>query len=229
MAGFDTCTAPSLPTMKAWRAKYSATAIYIGGQMMGCGQANLSASWVQQAESMGWSLMPTFVGLQAPCDSFSGKINPQQAASQGNAAANQAVADANTFGLGSGSPIYYDMEAYDHTNAGCRTAVLTFLDAWTRQIEAQGYVSGVYSSADAAIIDLQSTTTIAGHSLAEPQAIWFALWDNANNLTGTPYMSTAVWPVANRSKQYAGNRVVSVGGISLDIDGDWVASAVARG
>jgi hypothetical protein len=42
-------------------------------------------------------------------------------------------------------------------------------------------------------------------------------------------MSTAVWPVANRSKQYAGNRVVSVGGISLDIDGDWVASAVARG
>jgi hypothetical protein len=229
MAGFDTCTAPSLPTMKAWRAKYSATAIYIGGQMMGCGQANLSASWVQQAESMGWSLMPTFVGLQAPCDTFSGKINPQQAASQGTAAANQAIGDANTYGLGSGSPIYYDMEAYDHTNAGCRTAVLTFLDAWTRQIEAQGYVSGVYSSADAAIIDLQSTTTIAGHSLAEPQAIWFALWDNANNLTGTPYMSTAVWAVANRSKQYAGNRVVSVGGISLDIDGDWVASAVARG
>jgi len=229
MAGFDTCTAPSLPVMKAWRAKYSAAAIYIGGQMMGCGQANLSASWVQQAEAMGWSLMPTFVGLQAPCDSFSGKINPKQAASQGSAAASQAIADANTYGLGSGSPIYYDMEAYDHTNAGCRTAVLTFLDAWTRQLEAQGYVSGVYSSADAAIIDLQSTTTIAGHPLAEPQAIWFALWDNANNLTGTPYMTTAVWPVASRSKQLSGNRVVSVGGISLDIDTDLVASAVARG
>jgi hypothetical protein len=229
MAGFDTCTAPSLPAMKAWRAKYSAAAIYIGGQMMGCGQANLSASWVQQTEAAGWSLMPTFVGLQAPCDSFSGKINPKQAASQGTAAANQAIADANTYGLGSGSPIYYDMEAYDHTNAGCRTAVLTFLDAWTGQLEAQGYVSGVYSSADAAIIDLQSTAMIAGHPLAEPQAIWFALWDNASNLTGTPYMTTAVWPVANRSKQYAGNQVVSVGGISLDIDADLVASAVARG
>jgi hypothetical protein len=229
MAGFDACAAPSLPTMKAWRAKYAATAIYIGGQMMACGQSNLSASWVQQTEAMGWSLMPTFVGLQAPCDSFSGKIDAKQAASQGTAAANQAMVDAITFGLGSGSPIYYDMEAYDHTNAGCRTAVLTFLDAWTRQLQAQGYVSGVYSSADAAIIDLQSTTTIAGHPLAEPQAIWFALWDNANNLTGTPYMSTAVWPVASRSKQYSGNRVVSVGGISLDIDGDWVASAVARG
>jgi hypothetical protein len=228
MAGFDTCTAPSLPTMKAWRAKYSATAIYIGGQMMACGQANLSASWVQQAEAMGWSLMPTFVGLQAPCDSFSGKVDAKHAASQGTAAANQAVADANTFGLGSGSPIYYDMEAYDHTNAGCRTAVLTFLDAWTRQLQAQGYVSGVYSSADAAIIDLQSTTTIAGHPLAEPQAIWFALWDNATTLTGAPYMTAAVWPVANRSKQYQGNRVVKVGGISLDIDSDWVAGAVAH-
>ncbi len=229
MAGFDTCTAPSLPTMKAWRAKYSAVGIYIGGQMMGCGQANLSASWVQQAEAMGWSLMPTFVGLQAPCDSFSGEINPKQAASQGTAAASQAIADANTFGLGSGSPIYYDMEAYDHTNVGCRTAVLTFLDAWTRQLEAQGYISGVYSSADAAITDLQSTTTIAGHSLAEPQAIWFAFWDDTNNMTGAPYMTTAVWPVASRSKQYTGNQVVSVGGISLDIDADWVASAVAHG
>ncbi len=229
MNGFDACTAPSLPAMKAWRAKYSAVGVYIGGQMMGCGQANLSANWVQQTEAEGWSLMPTFVGLQAPCDTFSGKIDPRQAAAQGTAAANQAITDANSYGLGSGSPIYYDMEAYDHTNVGCRTAVLTFLDAWTRQLDAQGYVSGVYSSADAAIIDLQSTTTIAGHPLAEPQAIWFALWDNASNMTGAPYMSTAVWPLANRSKQYAGNRVVSVGGTSLDIDADWVSSAVARG
>ena len=42
-------------------------------------------------------------------------------------------------------------------------------------------------------------------------------------------MTSAVWPVANRSKQYASNRTVKVGGISLNIDADWVASAVARG
>jgi hypothetical protein len=41
-------------------------------------------------------------------------------------------------------------------------------------------------------------------------------------------MTSAVWPVASRSKQYVGNRVVKMGGISLDIDADWVASAVAR-
>ena len=55
-----------------------------------------------------------------------------------------------------------------------------------------------------------------------------ALWDSGNSMTGSPYMTSAVWPVASRSKQYAGNRVVKVGGISLNIDADWVASAVAR-
>jgi Domain of unknown function (DUF1906) len=229
LAGFDTCTAPSLSTMKAWRAKYGATAIYIGGQMMACDYGNLSASWVRQAEAMGWSLMPTFVGLQAPCDDFSGKISLSQAAAQGTAAANQAIGDASGLGLGAGSPVYYDMEAYDRTNASCRTAVLTFLDAWDRQLTAQGYVSGVYSSADSAVYDLQNTMTIAGHALAEPQAIWFALWDNATNLTGSPYMNSSVWPQTSRSKQYAGNQTVAVGGISLNIDADLVDSAVAGG
>jgi hypothetical protein len=48
-------------------------------------------------------------------------------------------------------------------------------------------------------------------------------------LSGAPYLNTSVWPVADRSKQYAGNQNVSVGGISLNIDEDWVASAVATG
>jgi hypothetical protein len=73
-----------------------------------------------------------------------------------------------------------------------------------------------------------ANTTVAAHSLAEPQAVWFALWDNGKSMTGAPYMTSAVWPVDGRSKQYAGNRVVKVGGIALNIDADWVAGAVAR-
>jgi Domain of unknown function (DUF1906) len=228
LAGFDTCGAPSLPTMKAWRARYAAAAIYIGGQEMGCGYGNLSKSWVQSAEAMGWSLMPTFVGLQAPCNTFSDEINPSQAAVQGQQAATQAVSDAASFGLGPGSPIYFDMEAYNETNASCVTAVLTFLDAWDRQLQVSGYVSGVYSSAGSGVISLQNTSSIAGHALAKPQAIWFALWDNAVNLTGSPYMTPAVWSASARSKQYAGPRVVTVGGISLNIDSDLVDGPVAR-
>jgi len=229
LAGFDTCGAPSLQTMKAWRARYAVAAIYIGGQEMGCGYGNLSKSWVQSAEAMGWSLMPTFVGLQAPCNSFSDEINPSQAAQQGQQAAVQAVSDAASFGLGPGSPIYFDMEAYNEKKPSCVTAVLTFLGAWDRQVQASGYVSGVYSSAGSGVINLQNTSSVGGHPLARPQAIWFALWDNAVNLTGSPYMTPAVWSASARAKQYAGPRVVTVGGISMNIDSDLVNGPVARG
>ena len=229
LAGFDTCTAPSLQAMQAWRAKYAVAAIYIGGQEMGCDYGNLSQSWVQAAEGMGWSLMPTFVGLQAPCNDFSDEIQSGQATAEGQQAASQAVADAASFGLGPGTPIYYDMEAYNEDNAGCVTAVLTFLSAWDSQLQASGYVSGVYSSAGSGVVDLQTTTSIGGHPLVEPTAIWFALWDNAVNLTGSPYMTSAVWSNADRSKQYAGPSVVTVGGISLDIDSDLVGGPVAQG
>jgi hypothetical protein len=109
------------------------------------------------------------------------------------------------------------------------TAVLTFLSAWDSQLQASGYVSGVYSSAGSGVVDLQTTTSIGGHPLVEPTAIWFALWDNAVNLTGSPYMTSAVWSNADRSKQYAGPSVVTVGGISLDIDSDLVGGPVAQG
>jgi hypothetical protein len=42
-------------------------------------------------------------------------------------------------------------------------------------------------------------------------------------------VSSAVWPSASRSKQYQGNKTVKVGGISLQIDADMVASAVVHG
>jgi hypothetical protein len=227
-AGFDTCTAPSLQAMHAWRAKFSVIGIYIGGEEMACDYGNLSAAWVHAVRALGWSMLPTYVGPQAPCDSFSGKVDPKHAAAQGRQNAQWAVQDAAMFGLGKGSPIYYDMEAYNDGRPRCVTAVLTFLDAWTRQLNAEGYVSGVYSSAGSAVIDLANTTKVAGHPLAEPQAIWFALWDNASDLNGTPYLPAGIWPSLHRSKQFVGSHWVKVRHIGLDIDSDLVNSAVAR-
>jgi hypothetical protein len=228
MPGFDTCTAPSLQAMQAWRSRFSATGIYIGGEEMACDYGNLSAAWIKAAEAMGWSLLPVYVGPQAPCNTFDGKVDAKHAAAQGRDVAQNAVADAQTFGLGKGTPIYYDMEAYNATKASCVTAVLTFLDAWTRQLNADGYLSGVYSSAGSGITDLGTETTVAGHPLAEPQSLWFALWDNADNLNGEPYLSGSAWPPSHRSKQYAGSHWVKIHGYGLDVDSDLVDSAVVR-
>ena len=224
--GFDACTAPSVEAMKAWKAKYSAIGIYIGGQNMACDYGNLSASWVKSVHAQGWSLLPLYVGLQAPCNSFPAPINTANAAAQGRSAANTAVADAVNFGLGRGTPIYFDMESYRNSNMNCRNTVLTFLDTWTRELHDRGYVSGVYSSASSGVTDLVTNTVIGGHALAEPDALWFALWDNSNNLTGTPYLPATRWP-SDRVKQYAANRTQKVGGYTINIDVDRIHGAVS--
>lgn len=226
--GFDTCTAPSLQTMRAWRHTYSATAIYIGGVEMGCDYGNLSASWVQRVRQMGWSLIPVYVGLQAPCDSFSQKIQPSHAAPEGTSSAEAAVLDARSFGIGQGAPIYFDMEAYNSGNKVCRDSVLSFLNQWTRQLHARGYVSGVYSSASSAAEDLGSATSIYGHPLAKPDSVWYALWDKRPNLAGMPYLLNSWWNPGRRIKQYQGPHWVKLGGVKLNIDSDWVGGAVYR-
>jgi hypothetical protein len=224
--GFDTCTAPSVQAMRAWKAKYSAIGIYIGGQNMACDYGNLSASWVKSVHAQGWSLLPLYVGLQAPCNGFPAPINEANAAAQGRAAANTAVADAVNFGLGKGTPIYFDMESYNNSNANCRNTVLTFLNTWTRELHDRGYTSGVYSSAASGVTDLVTNRVIGGHPLAEPDAIWFALWDNDNNLTGTPYLPATRW-ASDRVKQYAGNETQKVGGYTINIDADRIHGAVS--
>jgi hypothetical protein len=226
MQGFDTCTAPSLGAMQAWRKRYSAVAIYIGGANLACGYGNLSASWVREVKEMGWSLIPIYVGLQAPCNSFGQQIVPGHASPQGTGAANAAMFDAKLFGLGPGAPIYFDMEAYNSGNMVCRNSVLSFLDKWTRQLHAHGYVSGVYSSAASGAQDLGTATSVYGRRLAKPDSLWFALWDNRANLIGTPYLLNSWWSPGRRIKQYAGSHWETVHRVTLNIDSDWVQGAV---
>ena len=112
--GFDSCTAPTLATMRVWRREYAAVGVYIGGANSACAYGNLSAAWFRSAAAMGWGMLPTYVGPQAPCWGDQGTvINPGKAAAEGQAAGADAVADARLFGLAPGSPVYYDMEAYN--------------------------------------------------------------------------------------------------------------------
>src|SRR5918996_1182334 len=92
--GFDACTAPSRPTMSAWgESPYRAIGVYIGGENRGCAQPNLTAGWVAEQTAAGWSLIPTYVGLQAPTSSCTScaKLSAGAAGAQGSAAAADAV------------------------------------------------------------------------------------------------------------------------------------------
>ena len=225
VSGFDTCTAPSTSTMRTWRSAYAAMGVYIGGVNAACAHGNLSAGWVKSVASMGWGLLPTYVGPQAPCwGAGSGVlISPGSAAAQGSAAAADAIGDARSLNLPAGSPIYYDMEAYNG-GTSCTNAVLRFLGAWDRQVQAAGYVTGVYSSQDSGIVDMQSGAAGKLPGFTPPEAIWIALWDNVASLND----GALTWPPPARSKQYAGNINATVGGITLNIDRDFVGGPLAR-
>jgi hypothetical protein len=225
--GFDTCATPSLGVMQAWNHAFSDVGIYIGGAEISCPYGNLSASWVQSAVGLGWGLMPIYVGAQASCNKqFTVRVHPNWATAEGQAAAGWAVEDAAGLGMGRGTPIYYDMESFNTSKATCRSSALAFLSGWTTQIHALGYVAGVYSSASTGAEALGFASLLAGHPVAEPDSMWFALWDGNANVNGAPYLRPGWWVGFQRLKQYLGAHNRTVNGFTVNIDSDIIRGPV---
>ncbi len=221
--GFDACTAPSKGAMSAWgRSPYRAIGVYIGGLNRGCSQPNLTSSWVREQVAAGWHLIPTYVGLQSPTSSCGScaKLSPGSAAAQGAGAARDAVADAKAIGIGSGSPIYFDMESYVRAS-GATASTLTFLAAWTEALHAAGYGSGVYSSSASGIADLASKWRTA---YPVPDDLWIANWNGAKS-TDDPYVPDSAWSPNRRIHQYRGGHNETYGGVTINIDNNYVDGA----
>ncbi len=222
--GFDTCAAPSTKAMAAWaESPFRGVGIYIGGENSACSQPNLSASWVSAETTAGWHLIPTYVGLQATTSSCSScaKMTTVAAATQGTAAAEDAVTEAAAIGIGPGSPIYFDMESYSPTSAATK-AVLTFLSAWTTKLHALGYSSGVYSSSGSGIADLAGQ--VGGTTYALPDDIWIADWDNEES-TANSEVPESAWADHQRIHQFRGGHNETWGGTTINIDSDYVDGA----
>ena len=223
--GFDACSAPSTAALSAWNASpFRAVGIYIGGANMACSQSNLSASWVSSESALGWHMIPTYVGLQSPTSGCGcATISPAAAGPEGTAAAQDAVAQAQALGLGSGNPIYFDMENYTRTSSAT-AAVLTFLQAWTTELHDAGYLSGVYSSADSGITDLVAQDDGSGY--IEPDDIWVADW-NGQQSTVDGHVPSTDWATDQRVHQFEGGHTDNYGGTSINIDGDYLDGATA--
>ncbi|HEX7084134.1 MAG TPA: DUF1906 domain-containing protein [Gaiellaceae bacterium] len=220
--GFDTCSAPSTADLQAWQASpYRAIGIYLGGVNRACADGNLSAGWVSAVTALGWSLMPLYVGLQAPCvaDRKLQKITPDAAEAQGAAAADDAADRAAFFGIPTGSPITFDMEGYSTKDPSCTQAVQAFLAAWVNELHARGYVASVYGSAASTIRDAAVVSPL-------PDQVWIANWDGRATVFGDPYVSDSLWPDHQRIRQYKGGHKETWGGVTLNVDNDYVDSAV---
>ena len=226
--GFDACTAPSPDAMQAWLANspYRAVGVYIGGANRGCPQPELTPSWVSTQVAQGWHLIPIYVGLQAPCVPRTNleRIDPATAPAQGRAAAEDAVINAGSLGLGAGSVIYFDMEGYESaTDPTCTQTVLTFLSNWSTRLHELGYLSGVYSSLSSGIHDLVSV--YSNTSFVRPDHIWFARWNDVITVSD-PSIPADAWADRQRIKQYHGDQpddpAETYGGVTIRIDKDYL-------
>jgi hypothetical protein len=220
--GFDTCTAPSAAAMRAWLASpYRAVGIYFGGRNRACAQPQLTPGWVAAQQAAGWHLLPLYVGPQAPCTQ-SGKrslIVPATAAAQGRAEAESAASAAAALGLPRESALVFDLEAYRTGDAGCRSAVLRFLSAWSARLHDLGYLSGLYSSMSSGIAD--AVASYATPFTTRPDYLDFARWDGVATVTDAA-IPAGYWSPHRRIKQYAGGHNETWGGVTLNVDSDYL-------
>lgn len=227
--GFDTCEAPDEQQMAAWKqySPYGAIGVYVGGVNAAC--TNVTASWVADETASGWAVFPIYVGMQAPCADQPGLVsmsdNPATATDQGMESAKNAIADAESYGIGTGTTIYFDMEAWNVDAPSCNAAVLGFITGWTEELHASHYRSGMYGSLGAGISP--GIVSLYGTNGA-PGVIWFADWDGEAT-TATTALPAAYWSHHQRIKQYAGNVWQSYGGVSIEVDPDYLdAPTLAR-
>ena len=212
----DTCADPSPSELSSWSSSpFRGVGMYIGGANMACAEPNFTAAAVASDIADGWHLYLLYVGLQAPTNTC-GCATFTSPAAQGAAAAEDAVVQARNAGFGPGTPIFYDMETY--TASGTVTSeVLTYLSAWTQQLHAEGYASGVYSSVSPGITDLIDNPG----SETAPDAIDFADW-NGQATTSDSSIPSTVWPSHERIHQYSGATNLSYGGVSIQVDEDYM-------
>jgi len=233
--GFDQCLAPSQKAMDAWlrSSPYWAVGIYISGNSRACrNQPNLTPAWVSTQLAKGWRLLPITLGPQAYCNprypkydddpviKRSSTNNYAAAKAQGVAEAGKAVAAAQALGLAPGSTLWYDIEAFDIHNSGCRRSTIQFLSGWTERIRALGFVSGVYSSGASGIKAIDNAR-VNNATFSEPDMIWVADW-NGQATVETPWLREDAWLPGKRVHQYRGGHDEVHGRVRINIDSNFL-------
>jgi hypothetical protein len=211
--GFDACAAPGPKAMHAWLAHsgYQAAGIYIGGSDRACAQPNLTAAWLSQQAAAGWHFIPLYVGPQV---AYKGQVTAARV--QGTAAAQDAAVQAQLLGLGPGTPIYYDMEAFPPNR---NQAALKFFSSWTTELHSLGYKAGVYSSSDSGITDM--VTNYTNPAFTMPDVIDDAWWNGVADTTD-PNVPATDWANHTRVHQFSGDVTETHGGYTISIDQDYL-------
>ena len=238
--GFDACSLPTTANLSDWitNSPYRVTSLYMGGaNYSNCGNAlgSLTSTYVSTVLGQGWQFWPLWVGPQAPesgcstCSMMS--TTPATAMSQGTAEADSAIAALNNLGIGQGTTIVYDMEAY--TRDGTSTPATTaFIEGWDTELHSKGYIAGVYSG-HSEFTDWYPTVLTPAIDV-----IWFTYFFSNGVACGAECqtvfptqssfdISTNYWLNNHRARQTSSGFNSTYGSTTLNIDEDWVDAPMA--
>ena len=210
--------------MAAWAASpFRGVGIYIGGENGACSQPNLSASWVSAQTTAGWHLIPTYVGLQAPTSSLQQlrqADHRRRRPAQGMAAAEDAVAEATAIGDRRRQPdlLRHGGLLADHERHRRR---LAFLDAWTEKLHAARL------RLRRLLLERLRDRRPRRRSSAPPTPPRRHLDRQLERREDTldPVVPSTAWPDHQRIHQFRGGHDETYGGVTINIDNDYVDGA----
>lgn len=217
--GWDACGATVAKAQAFWsNTPYWNMGLYLGGSAYATGCKRWTTAEVNRLRAQGWQFLPLWVGPQAPCTGFSSRFSSTRstATSQGR---NEAIAAYNKIvSLGwntAGTPIIYDLEAFNTGNSRCLNAAKAFINGWDAQMHvAPAQKAGVYGSSCAS--GLSSYASIAN----VPDFITGADWDNIKTTTNLACVASNSWSHQQRHKQYRGGHNETWNGVTMNVDSD---------
>ncbi|MGV2432368.1 MAG UNVERIFIED_CONTAM: DUF1906 domain-containing protein [Rickettsiaceae bacterium] len=229
------CELAGEENLRRWalESPYRAVNLYIGGLLRACPNRWLDATLLASLTVQGWRFIPTWVGPQAPCTEYRQRFDsdPAAAYTQGRAEAEQALRVASELGLaaadGSGTVLYYNLEAYDGQNSACVAAAQAFVAGWTERVQASASAAGLYALA---------CTPIARYADRSPilDAVWFAAWnrpafDPEVTVWQIPSscLPPTLWAEQQRDPPVSRRPHRDMGGVTLPIDSNVVEGMVA--
>jgi hypothetical protein len=236
--GFDACSLPTIAQLTDWIANspYRVVGVYLGGENLShcTSTASLNSTWVSTVLGMGWQIIPIWVGPQGggACSGNCATMSstPATAMSQGESEADSIIAIANADGIGQGSTMMYDMEAYTRGGANT-TATQSFLEGWTTELHNKGYLAATYSSHP------EFTDWYPNVVNPDVDIIWFAYFFNTGVACGTECqtvfptessfdISSSYWLNNHRARQTSSGFNSTYGTTTINIDEDWVDAAM---
>jgi Domain of unknown function (DUF1906)/Putative peptidoglycan binding domain len=221
--GFDACSAPSQATMDELRTQspYWGVGVYIGGPERTCAQPALDAAWVRTQAARGWRVFPVWVGRQSRCSDrpFATEISAgnARATAQGAASANQAVHAAQRLGIGKGSTLFLDVEAYDNTTSACNQPVLSYQSGWNSRLRTLGWKGGLYSAGSSGIASIGFIKQTQPDAYTLPQSIWISYADGTSTTSVPRFIDDKLWR-HQRLHQYRIDVTRTFGDVTLQLD-----------